>query len=101
MSDPIETAHPVIKATFPREVLSLPRKEFNEWRKLHGVPRYTGPMAAELFRVRRILLARKYARRKRIREISTLESQNRYLRQREKDLIEQIAVMQNLVQSLE
>lgn len=101
MTDPLKTANPKIRKTFSRQVLELPRKEFNKWRKDNGVPRFKGPLAKELTQVRRVYLSRRYAKKTKTRQRDFYEKENQALRLKEKELIARIAKMRELIKCLE
>lgn len=101
MTDPLKTADDKIKNTFSRRVLELPRKEFNKWRKDNGVPRFKGLLAKELTKIRRVYLSRKYARGTKDRQRALYEKENQALRIKERELIEKIRHLKELVKNLE
>jgi hypothetical protein len=101
MTDPLKTANPTIKKTFPKHVLELPRKEFNKWRKDRGIPRFKGPLATELTKIRRKFLSRKYAQETKNKQRDYYEKENQTLRLKERELIRRIQKMRELIKLIE
>jgi hypothetical protein len=60
-------AEDMILASIPRHILELPRPEFNQWKKDNSI-KFRGEEQNALTRVRRRMLACKYAREARIRK---------------------------------
>lgn len=63
-----------IYSLFPADVLRLPRVEFQKWRDESGMRPLTVPEQKRLSKIRRMILARVYAERTRLRKID--ESRN-------------------------
>eukprot|EP00035_Acanthoeca_spectabilis_P019691 m.429283 g.429283 ORF g.429283 m.429283 type:complete len:287 (+) comp16983_c0_seq1:4182-5042(+) len=64
----------VIYSLFPADVLRLPRVEFQQWREQSGMRPLSVPEQKRLAKIRRMILARVYAERTRLRKID--ESMN-------------------------
>jgi len=60
----------VIYGLFPMDKLRLPREAFQEWRKTSGIRKLTVPEQRRLAKIRRMILARVYAERTRLRKIA-------------------------------
>lgn len=86
----------VIFATFPKDVLEMPRSEFGAWCKANGIPKFDAEHRKRLAKHRRMMMARRYARESRARniesastyegKISTLKAENKKLRGENKRL---------------
>jgi hypothetical protein len=57
----------------PADKLRLPKAEFQEWRESSGFPKLTGPERRRLAAIRRMILARVYAERNRLRKLEENE----------------------------